>query len=391
MKAKINKIFQDTSGHRVTRDSNLELFRCITMFLIVAHHYVVNSGLGSADSPIWLNQLSWRTLFLLIFGAWGKTSINCFILITGYYMCESCITGRKYFKLLAEIYFYKISIAAIFAFTLYSPMTLKKVVALILPFMELNRNFTGCFIVFYLFIPFLSILVKNLMVRQHVWLTLLCLFIYTVVEPMPGLKVPMHYVSWFMVLFLVASFMRLHMKMYMNHGNTILEAWLLILLLLVDVLTVLLMAKLSGKGAFFSRAAWFFLTDSNKLLPLLTSIMAFLFFKKMKLRYIPIINILGGATFGIFLIHANSIIMRKWLWRDILHCLDIYSSPWLAVHAIGSVLAIFVVCTVIDRLRIRFIEPPIMACFDRIWPSIVKCFNNIENWFTMKTRNFIGG
>ena len=27
------------------RDSNLELFRIVTMLLIVAHHYVVNSGL----------------------------------------------------------------------------------------------------------------------------------------------------------------------------------------------------------------------------------------------------------------------------------------------------------------------------------------------------------
>lgn len=27
------------------RQSNLELFRCIVMLLIIAHHYVVNSGL----------------------------------------------------------------------------------------------------------------------------------------------------------------------------------------------------------------------------------------------------------------------------------------------------------------------------------------------------------
>ena len=27
------------------RDSSIELFRIITMFVIVAHHYVVNSGL----------------------------------------------------------------------------------------------------------------------------------------------------------------------------------------------------------------------------------------------------------------------------------------------------------------------------------------------------------
>lgn len=30
---------------RVMRDSNIELFRIITMIMIVAHHYVVNSGL----------------------------------------------------------------------------------------------------------------------------------------------------------------------------------------------------------------------------------------------------------------------------------------------------------------------------------------------------------
>ena len=89
----------------VQRDSNLELFRCITMLLIVAHHYVVNSGLLASDGPVWENSCSWRSQFLLIFGAWGKTGINCFVLITGYYMCKSEITARKYFRLLAEIYF----------------------------------------------------------------------------------------------------------------------------------------------------------------------------------------------------------------------------------------------------------------------------------------------
>lgn len=39
----------------VQRDSNLELFRCITMLLIVAHHFVVNSGLLASDSPVWEN------------------------------------------------------------------------------------------------------------------------------------------------------------------------------------------------------------------------------------------------------------------------------------------------------------------------------------------------
>lgn len=35
------------------RNSNLELFRILTMMAIVAHHYVVNSGLTSAGGPIY--------------------------------------------------------------------------------------------------------------------------------------------------------------------------------------------------------------------------------------------------------------------------------------------------------------------------------------------------
>ena len=96
------------------RSSNLELFRIITMILIVAHHYVVNSGLAYIDGPICANPLSWRSLFLLIFGAWGKIGINCFVLITGYFMCRSSITLKKFAKLLCEVMFYKIIIGCIF-------------------------------------------------------------------------------------------------------------------------------------------------------------------------------------------------------------------------------------------------------------------------------------
>lgn len=51
------------------RDSNLELFRIIAMILIVAHHYVVNSGLTAAGSPIYANPMSIHSLFLIIMGA----------------------------------------------------------------------------------------------------------------------------------------------------------------------------------------------------------------------------------------------------------------------------------------------------------------------------------
>ena len=57
------------------RNSNLELYRIIVMLSIVAHHYVVNSGLvgGVIDEQ----YVSANSLFYWLFGMWGKTGINC--------------------------------------------------------------------------------------------------------------------------------------------------------------------------------------------------------------------------------------------------------------------------------------------------------------------------
>lgn len=96
------------------RESNIELFRILTMFLVIAHHFVVNSGLTAEWDPLLTNALSKRTFFLYVFGAWGKYGINCFVLITGYYMCKSKAKAEKFLKLLFEILFYNVVIYLIF-------------------------------------------------------------------------------------------------------------------------------------------------------------------------------------------------------------------------------------------------------------------------------------
>ena len=96
-----NRLTDRQIGHRST---NLELFRIISMLLIVAHHYVVNSGMMES---MWEHPGSFRSLFFFLFGAWGKIGINCFVMITGYFMCKSQITLKKFLKLILQIEFYK--------------------------------------------------------------------------------------------------------------------------------------------------------------------------------------------------------------------------------------------------------------------------------------------
>lgn len=196
-----------------TRSSNLELYRIIVMLLIVAHHYVVNSELTLVmqEAP-----LSERSLFFYLFGAWGKTGINCFVMITGYFMCKSQITLHKFLKLLLEVLFYSSVIYGIFVVTGYEKLSLANIID-ILPGRVLQDNFTSCFLTFYLCIPFLNILVQNLTKKQHLLLVAMCLFIYTFHTTLPRTHVTMNYVSWFCVIYFIASYLRFYPNKYDNN------------------------------------------------------------------------------------------------------------------------------------------------------------------------------
>ena len=200
----------------------------------------------------------------------------------------------------------------------------------------------------------------------------------------------MNYVSWFITLFFIASFMRLRMNALMERRNSSYTLGGLVFFLIVDIFSIAVISYGASSIRFWANAAYLFTGESSMLLPLLTGIMAFVVFKKMRLRYIPIINILGGPIFGVFLIHTRGDTMRRWLWKDFLHNVEMYHSSRLALHAVGSVLAIFIVCIAIDRMRIRFVEPYLVVFFDRLWTFVVKMFKSIEKWITRKTSFLIG-
>ena len=104
-----------------------------------------------------------------------------------------------------------------------------------------------------------------------------------------------------------------------------------------------------------------------------------MFFKNLQISTSKIINTVALSTFGVLCIHANSDTMRQWLWKDVVNCVGSYDSPWIAVYAIGSVVAIFAICTVIDILRIRFIERPFFKLWDKYEERIVLVYKKYED------------
>lgn len=331
------------------RNSNLELFRVIVMLLIVAHHYVVNSGLFQImDSA----PLSGNSLFLYLFGMWGKTGINCFVLITGYFMCKSEISINKFLKLLLEVFFYEVVIYFIFLITGIVEFNLKSFIYAVIPLGNVGRGFTTSFIFFYLSIPFLNILIKNMNKKQHLLLLFYSLFVYTLWAFYPFI-VDFNYITWFIILFFISSYIRLYTIKYDNDVKF--WGWVTFFSVCISVSSVILLKVLD------IWCPYKFMQDSNSIMALVVGVSSFMLFKNIKIRQSKLINMMGASTFGVLLIHANSDAMRQWLWRDTLNNVAWFDSPYLCIHAMISVFVVFIVCVFIDQLRIRFVEKPFFS------------------------------
>ncbi|MBR1530598.1 MAG: acyltransferase [Eubacterium sp.] len=363
---------------RKPRNTNLELFRIISMLFIIAHHYVVNSGMMNV-----MNQTPFapNSLFFYFFGAWGKTGINCFVMITGYFMCKSHITFKKFLKLLPEYEFYKIVIYIILAFTGVEVFSLGRLFWAFVPVKTISDGFVPAFIVFYLFIPFLNVLINGISEKMHIRLLILCLFLYTFLSTMIDFDVTMNYVSWFIVIYFIASYVRLYpRKIYDNN-----------IFWFITSVTCILFSTLSILGClkFGVNPPYYFISDSNKLFAVVTSFCLFMFFNSLNIRYNRFVNLIASTTLGILCIHAHSDAMRKWLWVDVLHNVEVFNSSKCYIHFLISVVSVFLICTIIDLFRIFALEKPLFKVFDSFFPKInsklIISEENVLNKFKIKS------
>ena len=366
---------------RAERSSNIELFRIISMLVIVAHHYVVNSGLLSCIGE--QTTLGIKDYLLLLYGWGGKTGINCFVLITGYYLCESRISFKKYIKLFAEVEFYSITIFLLFAVTGYQQFSIKEFAKAVFPFFNISDGFTSCFLLFYLLVPYLNKLLHAITEKEHVGLIAWCMFVYTLLPSFARANVAFNYITWFCVIYIFAAYMRMYPKQWNNDKKKV--TFLLVMSLLLSWISVVGLAFFTHKMGMNIGESTFFVSDSNKILALTTAIFAFMFFKNLNLRYHKAINVIAASTFGVLQIHTSSDTMRRWLWQTVCNNVEVYNTRYLIPHAIFCVAVIYAVCTLIDGVRIRTLEIPFMNWIDK-WMKNSKLFREEQHSATKENR-----
>ena len=246
----------------------------------------------------------------------------------------------------------------VFALNGYISLTPKSVVWSLMPIVRIKDGFVSCYLIFFCFIPFLNVLIKGMTKRQHQLLLGLSLLVFSVF-PNFFIKLSYSYVSWFMVIYLIGSYLRLYPSQWTLNQKRVLSG--LIASVVLSFSSVCVGAQLFGMTG--NDLSYFFVSDSNKPLAVVTAVFAFLFFNNIKMGCNKFINIVAASAFGVFLIHDNCASMKQWLWKDTLNNAGYFDGN-IYLHAALSILAVYAICTLIDFVRIQLLEGPFFKWFD---------------------------
>lgn len=346
------------------RNSNLELLRIVSMLLIIVHHYVVHGGFG------W-ETITKNKIILDILSLGGKLGVNCFVLITGYFMVNSKMNLKKIIKIILEVAFYSIVIYTMFVFGGIIKFNIKSLTNAIFPITHSFYWFATAYVILYVLSSFINQLINSITPKQHKYLCVILIAIFCVIPTITTYDAEYSNVSWFVTLYFIASYIRKYPNKYTEalKDNLIYMSITLAVMVFCAIefnLLTLITPEAINYITYFGKI--------NSFPLLILSVTMFLVFKNIKMKNNKFINIVASSTFGVYLIHDN-IYMRNYLWVKSFKNNNYAESPYLIVHLIFSVIAVFIICSIIDQIRIQILEKKIV---DKLLEKIYNFCNKLK-------------
>ena len=98
----------DSMNSLKIRQSNFELMRIISMFMIVIYHIIIHGNIiENISSPS-------HHIFFTFIKSLTLIGVNSFIILTGYFQSKTTINFKKILVLILQLFFYKIIIFTFF-------------------------------------------------------------------------------------------------------------------------------------------------------------------------------------------------------------------------------------------------------------------------------------
>lgn len=333
---------------RAVRQSNIELLRIVAMLIIIAHHFAYYNGYATAGV---LNTAGGLWLQMMRVG--GKIGVSVFVMISGYFLVNS--SGFKIIKLLKlwlQILFYSILFYLIASLAQGSfDLSFETIRNTLLPLTYDHWWFASTYVVLFILSPFLNKMLHALSQKAYPAMLLVMLAIWYVVPTLLLQALRQTELTWFVFLYCLAGYIRLHGMRLFKHNYSY---WIATAVAAaVNFILRVLFMEWGTKDELLSSYASDF-SDLNKIPILIISLLLFLAFLHTEIKPKKWINTIASAAFGVYLIHEDPFI-RQWLANNIFKRVDVRSTA-LIPYSIAVVLGIYLVAGLFELMRIHLIE-----------------------------------
>ena len=358
-----------------TRHTGIELLRVFLMFLIILGHLFTHSHLRQ-ELPL----LSAKGAWCWGWQALGLCAVNCFVLITGYFMYRNEWKISRLIKLWLTIWIYAIGIGGIFLLTGKASLSVPVLLDMLFPVLRQVWWFMSVYVLLYLFIPFLNIGLHQLKSRQFTFLVTLLVVIFYVL-PLLGFFFPPYDPTQGMG---IIGFITLYvMGAYLAANDFCLpRKWCLTALLFNNICIFLSKGVLEYiSDSYQLQVGTGLLYHYNSIFELLNAILLLLLFKQMSFSAGKrVITWTASSMFSVYLLHEHPLV-RQLLWQSGLSSFLLQSSFMnFALLTLLFSLVILVLGVLIDKAMGLVLLNPIFH--SKFLKKITSYFQQIDTLFS---------
>ncbi len=334
------------------RLNNFEALRILAMFMVIILHYLDKGRLLTSTAAEFtsVSYAAWLTESFAI------VAVNVYVLITGYFMCESSMKVSRLLQIICQVLWYTLLIPVVLAvlgvvdpgsFHLYD------LLRFVFPVHMKHYWFVTAYVVLMLFVPFLNIAIKYMSQKQLAIATMLM----TMYQTLPKSVLPVKFtdddagngVLWLICLYLIAAYIR-------KYGISFFSSLRKSLLCYVGSALCIFASLIVMRGVYFKLDAFGeslnFAYHYNHILCLVAAVSLFYVFKYWNFKDSGVSRLVGRVapyTFGVYLIHEH--ILVRDAWPQWLHVAPVENIGIFVINLLWKPLLVLVVGLILDWLR----------------------------------------
>lgn len=331
---------------KIQRQSNIELLRIIAMVFVVLSHVAILSP----HYQEMLNMGGYHGLELLMLRL-GKVGVHIFFLITGYFSIRATFRAKGLRRVWAQTVFYSLLFLAIGVVTKAHDLTATSYVNAIFPVLFNQYWFVTTFLIIGFIAPALNTIVKSVdrtMLRNYLIGVTVFYYIASLIMGLTGWVNTFDFtycLFTYSLTYCIGAYIALYRPKFDMR---------LILMCVVLMLVVMVAWSSAVIKHIIPYDIFPLLIADNGILSIGLGMSIFLIFLQMKPFHSVTINRIAASMFAVYLIHTN-----KTFINDIYAVLSLerfYYSAWFYVMPFIYALAIFIICVIIDQLRVLVVS-----------------------------------